>query len=167
MKDHVNTISYRCSRCSEIHYGLPALAYSEPFYWDESFANDPQSELLSDTCVIENRDYFIRCVLEIPIIGHSEPLSWGVWLSQSQSNFSSYLDSDRAELPKSTFGYVANAMPDYPETLDLMANAVWQPNGLRPLIELEIVDHPLVSEWQNGITLDRAIAFAELCLHPE
>jgi hypothetical protein len=167
MDSHPNTISYKCSRCDEIHHGLPALAYSAPFYWDEGLANDPQSELSPDTCVIESRDYFIRCVLEIPVIGHSEPLSWGVWLSQSQSNFLSYLESDRTELPKSTFGYVANAMPDYPETLDLMANAVWQPKGSRPLVELEIVDHPLVSDWQNGITLERAIAFAELCLHPE
>jgi hypothetical protein len=167
MDNHLSSISYKCSRCEETHYGLPALAYKTPFHWEEENENDPKSLLTRDTCVIEERDYFIRCVLVIPIIGHLEKLSWGIWLSQSQASFLDYAEDRRIELPKSTFGYFANSLPDYPETLNLMANAVWRAKDLRPMIDLENADHQLVTDWQNGISLERAIAFAELCLHPE
>ena len=46
-----------------------------------------RGELSSDQCVIDDEHYFVRGNIEIPVIGQALPLSWGVWVSLSQTNF--------------------------------------------------------------------------------
>ena len=158
-------LTWRCGCCSELHVGLPAITYASLIHWRDELVCDEKSFLGADLCVIEDRDFFIRCVLEVPILEQSEVLSWGVWLSQSRENFERYQDSRDDDASEETFGFLANSLPQYPETLSLKANAVWRRDGLRPLVDLEPVDHPFVDDWRGGLTLQRAIMFAELCLH--
>lgn len=46
--------------------------------WDQSFADDPDSMLSSDQCVIKGQHYFIKGLIEIPVIGREDTFSWGV-----------------------------------------------------------------------------------------
>ncbi|MBX6375157.1 MAG: DUF2199 domain-containing protein [Acetobacteraceae bacterium] len=62
-------------------------------------------------------------------------------------------DRGAALLP--TFGYLANRLPDYPETLDLRSLVHRRREGKRPLVEPEPSDHPLFRDWCDGITLER------------
>src|SRR5882724_2973897 len=72
-------MSYRCSTCGELHKGLPDLGIDRPdYYWlvpEEE--RTTRIELTSDTCVIDNEDYFIRGVIEIPLVGQSEKFCFG------------------------------------------------------------------------------------------
>jgi hypothetical protein len=115
--------SFICTDCGERHEGSPSLSFSAPFYWDEeNAAADPDgSQLSTDFCSIGNRDFFIRCVLEIPIIGADEPFTWGIWISQSKTNFEKYVETFHSSPSMITFGYFANRLLFYADTLNLQA----------------------------------------------
>ena len=165
----MSSFSYVCPCCGLMHVGLPALGFRAPLYWNDGVAQAEGERLDSDLCVIGGQDYFIRCVLNMPIQNSSAVLGWGVWLSQSRANFELYADQAAAEtIPhRITFGYLANRIPGYPDTLSLHANAHWQTDGLRPIVELKETDHPLYRNWAEGISREQAIHFAKRVLHPE
>lgn len=90
----------------------------------------------------------------------------GVWVSQSRANFELYGATFHDNPERVTFGWLANRLPSYPDTLSLPTNVHWQPDGDRPKVEILPGHHPLYVDQSRGITMERAIAFAELALHP-
>jgi hypothetical protein len=164
----MSALSFACSRCGKRHEGLPALGFGAPAYWDEGLREtDPdKNRLESDICIIQGTNFFIRGLLEVPVKGTDAVLVWNLWVTQSEANFHDYVDS----LPKSparvTFGYLANRLPGYADSLNLPTQVHWRPEGLRPWIELPPKPHPLCRDWLDGIAPERAAAFAEAVLHP-
>ncbi|MFJ9330276.1 DUF2199 domain-containing protein [Streptomyces sp. NPDC101230] len=59
-----------------------------PAAWDPAFAGVEHCLLSSDQCVIHAQHYFVKGLIEIPVIGSDDVLSWGVWVSLSRENFS-------------------------------------------------------------------------------
>jgi hypothetical protein len=166
----MTAFSYVCECCGERHIGLPAIAFPAPLFWRDAdaTANPARNRLDSDLCVVNGEDYFIRCVLNMPIENSDAVLGWGVWLSQSKANFEVYAKASAEATPhRITFGYLANRIPDYPDTLSMEALAHWQSDGKRPMVELKETDHPLYRDCTGGITRERAIQFAQRVLHPE
>ncbi|MFE2418238.1 DUF2199 domain-containing protein [Streptomyces hokutonensis] len=137
---------------------------------NQNFADDPGSMLSSDQCVIKGRHYFIKGLIEIPVIGSGDPFSWGVWVSLSRDNFARALDmwnTPGREAEKPYFGWLTTELSLYsPSTLNLKTNAHTRPLGRRPFVELEPTDHPLAVEQRTGITQDRVREIAEAVLHP-
>lgn len=84
-----NDLGFTCSCCGERHAELP-MGYSTPapYVWDPSFADAPDCLLSSDQCVIKAQHYFVKGLVEIPVIGTDNVFSWGVWVSLSRENFS-------------------------------------------------------------------------------
>ena len=152
-------MEYRCSSCGELHDDLPDLALHKPDQWfdvpeDERHA---RVELTSDTCIIDNKDFFIRGIIEIPIIDYPRSFGLGVWVSQKQENFRTYLDNFESSEIGPFFGWLCNRITYYEEeTLLLKTMAHFRGDGLRPWIELEPTDHPLAVDQRNGITLQTA-----------
>jgi hypothetical protein len=157
--------TYTCSSCSELHEGLPDFACSAPAYWDPE-EEAPHSWLTSDLCRIGGH-FFIRCVLRMQITGVADSFGWGIWLSQSEANFLRYLDGKAPPEGTATFGYVANRLEMYPDTLSMHAIAVSQGPDIRPVVELQPCDHPLYEDWKLGIPVDRAVALVRKILHRE
>ena len=151
-------MSYICSTCDEEHDDLPDIGSDRPdYYW--SVAEEFRAEkitLTEDICIIDE-DYFIRGVIEIPIIDGAERFGFGVWVSQKKENFEKYLEyPDSAEIGP-FFGWLSTRLNCYTEeTLLLKTMAHFQGNGLRPLIEIEPGNHQLFVDQQNGITLQKA-----------
>jgi hypothetical protein len=160
--------SFICPCCGELHKGLPDLAYSAPAHWSDILRKeDPDNNHLdSDGCIIGGKHFFVRCVLEVPIQDSDARLGWGVWVSQSEANFREYTEMAPNDPERTTFGYLANRLPHYPDTLDMPTHVHWRLNGRRPWVELPPDDHPLCRDWHQGITRERAIEFARLVLHP-
>ncbi|MFE9045537.1 DUF2199 domain-containing protein [Streptomyces sp. NPDC007818] len=148
------------------------MAYSAPapHVWDPSFADAPDCLLSSDQCVINGQHYFVKGLLEIPVIGTGEVFSWGVWVSLSRDNFARAADMwDTAgrEAEKPYFGWLTTELALYaPSTLNLKTHLHTRPVGRRPFVELEPTDHPLAVEQRIGITRDRVREIAEAVLHP-
>jgi hypothetical protein len=156
------SFSFVCATCGGRHEGSPSVGYSAPLYWTQEHRTDTTgaSRLSHDFCMIERRDYFIRCILEVPIHEVEEPFLWGVWITQSEQNFRDYMDSFDDTPERCTFGYFANRLPGYPDTLSLQTQVHWQPGKDRPKVELKPVDHPLYRDWSEGISWDRAAELA-------
>jgi len=169
--DDLESLRWKCDSCEEWHTGAALdFGFDTPLHWDDNDekANQggtlnvdklPRSFLNKDFCIIEERDYFVRGVIHLPIVGTAETFCWGVWGTLSKQNFeklvSLYEDPKRAELPP-MFSWLSNRLHDYDDdTLNLKMQAHIPEVGLRPIFELEPTDHPLSQEHHHGITPQR------------
>ncbi len=143
-------------------------SYDAPDYWTLEAKSDPNSFHNSDFCVIRKEHFFIRGLIEIPILGHSDAFRYGVWVSLSETNFQRMVnlwDDPAIVVEPACFGWLSNSIDLYPETLNLMTNIKSREVGVRPYIELEPNDHPLAIEQRNGISWDRVRQIAEKTIH--
>jgi hypothetical protein len=152
-------MSYRCSVCGKEHDDLPDIGADKPDQW----FGIPEKErkrrvkLTADTCVIDNQDYFIRGVVEIPIREQEEPFGFGVWVSQKRENFEKYLANFDSDKIGPFFGWLCTRIAYYPvDSRMLKTMAHFRAGNLRPWIELEPTDHPLAVDQREGITLAKA-----------
>lgn len=160
---------YRCATCGQDHEGLPDVGANVPAQWwdvpeDE---RDGRIKLTSDTCIVDDRDYLIRGVIELPVLDWGEPFGFGVWVSQKRENFLTYVENFQSDRIGPFFGWLCTHIDFYTEeTLLLKTRAHFRGGGQRPFIELEPTDHPLAREQRNGISLDRAWAIVHHYLAP-
>jgi len=155
-----DTFTFKCSKCGEVHVGPPDLAFDSPFYYHAMSEEERRRSavLTADTCVIEDKEFFVRGILEIPVQDRDTTFAYGVWVSLSEKNFARYQElfesTGRLEEPP-YFGWFSNELPGYPDTLNLKTHVHLRPYPSRPSIELEATDHPLALEQRNGISVDR------------
>jgi hypothetical protein len=158
--------SWTCVSCGEKHQGLFDLGYAKPDFWQRPEAHLPNSALrhsgdclTEDFCVMEGH-YFIRCVLELPLIGAPERyFGFGVWSTLSKKNFDQYVetfDSDQSSEMGPWFGWFSNRLKPYPDTLNLKCQVHPKDGRQRPWIEIESTDHPLGQEY-GSIACCRAV----------
>jgi hypothetical protein len=148
---------YRCSICGEEHTELPHIGSAAPFHWADKLDDDPKSLLTEDLCIIEERDFFVRGVIEIPVHDYEYEFGWGVWVSHRKDNFETYREYfDSAEIGP-FFGWLCTAIDYYPEsTLNLKTVAHYRGGGIRPRIVLEESKHPLYCQQRDGISVAEA-----------
>jgi hypothetical protein len=155
-------MTYQCAICGALHDDLPDIGADEPDPWWDI----PEEErarrvtLTPDTCIIahdDQTDYFIRGVIEIPLLDYPRRFGFGVWVSQKRENFLAYCEQPDTDAIGPFFGWLMTRLACYPEnTLSLKTMAHFRTGGLRPTIELEHTDHPLAVDQHEGITLARA-----------
>ncbi|MEV5012525.1 DUF2199 domain-containing protein [Streptomyces sp. NPDC055692] len=140
-----------------------------PAVWDPAFAGADDCLLSTDQCVVRAQQYFVKGLIEIPVIGSDEVFSWGVWVSLSRENFTRAADlweRPGREAEKPYFGWLTTDLSVYSTTtLNLKTNVHTRPVGERPYVELEPTEHPLAVEQRTGITLDRMQEIAAAVLH--
>lgn len=165
-------LSFECPKCRTRHVGLPALVYGDPATCvDEHGDERPFTRINDDFRIVEDDHFFVRTVFEIPIIGESQPLEWGVWGSLSKASFQRYWDSfddhDQSKLG-GMFSYFSNHISGYPGSRGLHCDLLPRDGRQRPLLRLhQNQDHPLVHDQMHGIMLERAIELAMPILHPQ
>jgi hypothetical protein len=156
---------WACIECGEIHDGLVHLAAFAPDPWpggevrEDNAALSLDCDFLSeDFCVMDGKYFFVRAVLEIPIIGMAEKFGFGCWSTLSRENFEKYLDGFDdgrfADLGPWS-GWLCNQLADY---LGTQPEAVWvhpQLSRQRPTLSVMNVDHSLAVDQVYGITPER------------
>lgn len=153
-----------CPHCgNKIGGDLPALAYSEPAYWEFRDELSDFNSLDSDFCTVQiegEMHYFIRAVLSVPIIDSTHTLDWGVWVSLKDTNYKKYLNVfDKSKKPDDEpyFGWLSNELSGYSETSGLETSVYFQMDNTRPIIVLDhSYNHQLCRDQHNGITIQRA-----------
>ncbi|MEU4394333.1 DUF2199 domain-containing protein [Kribbella sp. NPDC023855] len=164
------TEGFICSCCGEHHSELPMAFHVEaPVYWGSELVDMARSELSSDQCVINGEHFFVRGLIELPVVGLAEPFVWGVWVSLSEESFqhvSDRWDSPGREDDDPYFGWLSSALDYEPSTLNLKTMLHSRPVGERPWIELEPTGHPLALEQHHGISQGRLQQIVEAALHP-
>jgi hypothetical protein len=159
-------MSYHCACCGQTHEGLPDIGSAAPWpmYTVPKEERPARVTLTKDTCVIDNQEFFIRAVLEIPVLGQKESLGFGVWVSQAEQSFLCYQQNPDTEDIGPFFGWLCTEITAFAPTLNLKTKAHFQGDGLRPIIELEPTDHPLAVAQREGITLERAWEVVHICV---
>lgn len=168
-------MKFVCSSCGEEHdLAAISLGAHSPFQWgmlsDEERA---KSELGEEQCVIESNDgkhFFIRGRLEVPIVGLTQPFSWGVWCSLSEKSFlemSEHWNDPSREKLGPYFGWLCTRLPGYPDTMYLKTHVHQQQVGLRPLVEVEHSGHQLSVHQRGGIEPALMQSIVSQVLHGE
>lgn len=185
--DDLARLRWQCGTCDEWHTGpLLDLGFDAPHYWSSDFERCHRWSLLpsgslektcrsfldSEYCAIDDEYFFVRGVIELPIIGTAESFRWGVWGSLSSANFEALIRADENnERPESLqmFSWLSSRIQEYPDTLSLKMTALIQEPGTRPNFRLERADHPLAKEYHDGIPPERVkeIMFRALPAQPE
>jgi hypothetical protein len=167
------TNGFISSKCGVHHDDLPMSYGADAPYWYDVIApeeRDRRTELTSDQCVIDEKHFFVRGVLEIPVVDGEGPFIWGVWVSLSEANFlraSELWDRPGREQEPPYFGWLSTELPGYPSTINLKTLVHTRTVGLRPTIEIELTDHPLAKEQEQGITMARVQEIAQQLLHED
>ena len=161
---------FRCAECEEWHEGMPSFGASAPSY----YYSIPETEreerclLTSETCIVDDEFFFVRGCIEIPVIGTTEPYTWGAWVSLSNKSFDEFVSTfdapNRSELGP-YFGWLSTEFRVYPSPQNLKTHVHIREPGLRPLIELEPTDHPLAIEQRAGITVERVAEIYAAYMH--
>lgn len=167
--------AWPCSNCKESHLGLFDLACERPdqFQGDDVRPNaelaGAENILTEDFCILDGQHYFVRCVLQLPIIGSdTEFFGFGVWSTLSKKNFDIYVatfdDGNQGELGP-WFGWFSNRLKGYPDTLNLKCQVYPQDGRQRPYVEIEPTEHPLAVDQRDGISFDRILELYALNGH--
>ncbi len=162
--------SFKCSSCGKVHEGSPSFGFDAPDpYLEQSETIQNKGELSSDLCQYEDEDgmhYFARVIIEIPIIGVTEPFMWGVWVSLSKESYDHYVETyDNPERDKIYFGWFCNYLPYYENTHALATDVQPEEKGQRPTLKLHETNHELYDDFTNGISIEKAQKIAETCMH--
>jgi len=173
-----NDLAFKCSECGEIHSDLsfsfarPALisAWSDEEIEKRVHFNDTTK---TDLIVVDEKFFFIRCVLEIPIRKTDDCMTFGVWQSQSEDNFFKYQDAYQSDerAGNETSSWHTPRVPEY-RTEDkngyltnLPSTLKWQAPPQRPLVFINECDHHLYRDQKNGISRKKALKIAADCYH--
>ncbi|WP_170149466.1 DUF2199 domain-containing protein [Rhodoplanes roseus] len=148
--------TWTCRCCGQPQEGLP-LAWGSPTPGPYDALPDGEREsravINADCCIIDDREFYIRGLIVLPIIGRPEDFQWIVWCSVSEDDYQrlgeSWDDPDRARTAP-VVTWLASALSSYePGTLGLKAMLHVRDPGLAPLVELEPTDHPLAVEQRE------------------
>jgi hypothetical protein len=161
---------WTCRCCGKQFNSLPisfAPAAPEPWFAVPEAERIVRGQLSSDQCVIDNKEFYIRGCLEIPILGHEEPFVWGAWVSVSEKSFGrigQLWDTEIRENEPPFFGWLCTELTVYPHTCGLKTNLHLRNGGVRPYIEVEPTTHPLAIEQRDGMSLARVEEIAAAIL---
>ncbi len=163
-------MTWRCAICGAAAAELP-LCFSAEAPWRELV---PESEfaarvdLTPDQCVVDERSFFVRGHIEVPVLGQAQPLAFSVWSSLSEKSFTHmserWFAPDRMQ-DEPCFGWLSSAIPAYPDTVNQRLSVQSRAVGLTPIFTLEPSPHPLSLEQKHGITVARWQELAHLLLH--
>jgi hypothetical protein len=150
---------FKCTCCGEWHEGMPGYSSEWPLY----YCSVPNAERASrcvlniDTCVVDQKFFFVRGCLEIPVRDEPDPFIWGVWVSLSKSSFDQFMecfDTAKRSHIGPYLGWLSAELPLYPSTENLKVRVHLRDDRVRPYFELEPTEHPLAVEQRRGITAE-------------
>ena len=150
------SFEFRCSSCGEVHRGMPGFDADAPSSIHDMSESERATRCLlrSDDCVLDGQFYFVRGCIELPVHGHGERFTWGVWASLSETSYRKWVDASSLEVRSGIgpfFGWLNTGLKPYPETVNLKTRVHLRNGGARPFIELEPTNHPLAVEQRKGI----------------
>lgn len=173
-----------CARCKTDHVGAVDICAPAPEYWPRTahYATpvpadngalsaalaDGGNFLSDDFCIIDGRDFFIRCVALLPVEGMAQGFAFGVWISVSRKHFDAYADrllspatskavDDGAE-QQTIPGYFATNLRGFDECLLQPCFARPRTGALRPVVTLLDESHALARAQSAGICMNKMLA---------
>jgi hypothetical protein len=135
----------------------------EPVRGDDPF--DPNNVLTDDFCIIDDKRFFIRGVIELPILGGGgKSLGYAIWAEVSRASFNDYVKAfdDPSAAPPPMVGTFANQLQGFAGTLGQACTVRHRPGPARPQVTLNDARQPMAEAQLRGITLDRLLELYRL-----
>jgi hypothetical protein len=153
---------YTCHCCGRQHEEI-AFSYGTdmPIYMQVMTPRERKKRVKGNPWLyaIDDKEFFIRGNIILPVIDSEEFFAWTVWSSLSHESFCTVLErwelEGREDIVKPMFGYLSTPLPYERDTLNLNMLVHTSPVGEVPHFELEPTDHPLAIEQRKGITMAR------------
>lgn len=157
---------WTCACCGQRKRGVPDIGFAAPVHAEWAEAGDADFRILDrndDFCVMEiagARHFFIRGVLYLPVVGTQAAFGFGAWSTLSEANYRRYsetFEDDRQSRIGGMFGYLANRLPFYPDTLNLRLDVLPQDGRQRPKLYVQDIhaDHALHADQSRGLDTER------------
>jgi hypothetical protein len=163
---------FTCASCGQVHSGMPTFGVDAPlsYYEVPIDERDKRCSLGTDDCVIDEKWFFVRGCIDIPVHGETDKFTWGVWVSLSEDSFKQWVAAFHAKQRSHIgpfFGWLNAWLKPYPNTTNLKTRVHLRDNGIRPYIELEPTNHPLALEQREGISSTRVAEIYAQMVHDE
>jgi hypothetical protein len=162
---------FACTECGQWHDDLPLqYSFKAPLAITEIPLDQREQRVVitPDQCVIDNRNFYLRGRILLPIVGRNDPFVWGVWAEVSPKNFirvNQLWHTPGRENEPPFSGWLNSDIFLFGSTINLEVDVHTQPVGQRPQFTLSDPTHPFGIEQRAGITLERAQEIAEMILH--
>lgn len=153
--------SYICSTCGKEHEGLPAdWGFRLPDEVHELSYLDryARSRSNADLCTLDERRYFVRGVLAVPLAEQDDSFGWGIWAEVDRGTHDDYVrtfNDDESTLTTKA-GKLVNTVRGYSETRELPVHICFHGGNTRPTFVFPPeVAHGLAHEQRQGISRKR------------
>lgn len=119
-----------------------------------------------DVYICEDRDFYVRCILPLPVHDKGEDYNLGVWVQVSENSFNRiselWDDPEQADEPPME-GLLANTVPLTEGSSN--AKVLVQLTGptTRPNVIVQDKNCSIYKEQTCGITIHRASEYSDLC----
>jgi hypothetical protein len=164
-------VAFVCSVCGELHdermldvrMTLPDAIHALP-----EAERRERAWLAEDFAVLDERTFYVRGLLEIPVPELATRFAYGVWLEVDEPDFRFLLEhwDDPAQAGfHPVDARLANELAPYVATEGLIASLQPVSADLLPLAALHEIDHPLYRDQRAGISSGRADELAAVVLH--
>lgn len=152
-------MAYVCQCCGETHEGLPLdIAFGKPgaYFHTPPRQRKAKWKLGPDACVFNEKRFFIRGCLFVPVKDVQQFFVWGLWAEVSRHVFERHQTLFHADGTKEP-SYPACLSVEHEERyrgLDLLPIILqFGPATQRPRFQLQPSNHWLRRDQENGITL--------------
>jgi hypothetical protein len=171
LPEGIREMKIRCTKCDELHdLSDMHVGYDRPDAWYAVRPDDREArwEIDADFAVLDEKWFFIRGLVFIPVHGEARPYAWGVWAAVDEADYRRYeavfRDPDGHLQPAFT-GRIANQIPGYPQTLGLAVTIRLGEGSERPSFTVDDAGHPLAAEQRGGVFVERVLEMVSPALH--
>ncbi len=155
----------RCAVCGQDHPDdAIELTYVQPdaVFGLSAAQREARVQENPDFAVLDDRRFFVRTVLPIPVHGRRRPYSIGVWTEVDEPTFRRVIerrdDADQLSEPAMP-GKLANAIRSQRGTLGLDVALRMTGPATCPSVHVVPADHPLHGEQSAGVSFHRIQAY--------
>jgi hypothetical protein len=168
-----NDRAFQCPCCGKSFNGVFDIHYDHPDPWPHGKYRDNGGQdvkvgtdvLGSDICIAQDA-YFVRGLVEIPIIGTETRFAFGVWSTLKKENFAAYLDAygtdDELKIGP-YFGWLCNDLPNYGIRGAMKSEVSFRGGGIRPSFHVWDERSSLGHDQHAGITFDQLLDLYAAC----
>ncbi len=153
---------FTCEVCGEAHAGELRdlrLGLPQPLCLLDEDERARRAYVEDDFAVLDEKRYFVRALVELPIYGEDGYFGYGAWVEVSRDDVAALgeLWHDEEGWRSDPFaGTLANELSPYAFTEGLPVRIRLRDVTLLPVAELEDGEHELVRAQRNGISRHRA-----------
>lgn len=156
----------RCSRCNDEHAELePAFRRPDAFFAVPEAERKERIRESDDLVSIDDEAFFVRGVVDLPVLGRAAGYAWGFWVKVARAHFDTalrYFDEDPPLDHPGFPGTLANQTRWLPPTLGVAVHVHLGRGSSRPRLMVLDDSHVLAQHQVRGVSLQLVHDWSDL-----